>query len=66
MNHAQLALSAANPGLLPMAIGSCASGARGYKASAKEIRYDRESMIVVTLALSAMCGLAFLPYTGLI
>ena len=68
VNPAILALSAANPGLLPLAF---ANGPRlhpepEYVPSAAEIRYDNQSVIVALCVLAGMLGfIALLSGAGL-
>lgn len=68
MNPAMLALSAANPGLLPLAFaqGGYFPAEPEYVPSPAEIRYDNESVIVAMCALAAMFGfIALLPGASL-
>lgn len=67
-NPAMLALSAANPGLLPLAFanGRYIRPEPEYVPSAAEIRYDNESVVVALCVLAAMLGfIALLPGAGL-
>lgn len=64
MNPAMLALSAANPGLLPLAFarGGYFPAEPEYVPSPADIRYDNRSCITALLTLAAMIGfIALLP-----